>query len=92
MAQKPSDAASWFELGALLKDAGDADGAIDALRHAAALDDTDAGAFNTLGLLLKRKGDLEGSKQAFAKAAALRDAEAKKKAKALAEGSTRVAK
>ena len=67
----------------MLKGQGDADGAIDALRHSVALDDKDAGAFNTLGLLLKHKGDAAGAKEAFDRAAALREAENDAKRKRL---------
>ena len=73
-------------------DQDDTAGAIDALRHSVSLDGADAGAFNTLALLLKRTGDAEGAKEAFAKAAALRKAEADEKAKALRDGSARIAK
>jgi Flp pilus assembly protein TadD len=73
-----------------LKQQGDVDGAIEALRHSVSLDDQDAGAFNTLGLLLKRKGDESGAKEAFARAAALRQAEAEEKQKKLRQGAAEI--
>ena len=70
----------------MLKDLGQVDGAIDALRRSVALDDKNAGAYNNLGLLLRRKGDAGGAKEAFTKAAEIRQAEADEKAKKLGQG------
>lgn len=76
---------AWYQLGTILKQQGDVDGAIEALRRSVALDEQDAGAFNTLGLLLRKKGDIAGAQQAFDKAAAIRASENARKQKALGQ-------
>lgn len=87
MAQRPEYNEAWYILGTTLKQQGDADGAIEALRRSVALDDLNAAAWNNLGLLLRRKGDTAGSAEAFAKAAEIRKAEEREKEKKLKQGS-----
>ena len=77
---------AWYILGTTLKQQGDTDGAIEALRRSVALDDQNAAAWNNLGLLLRRKGDQAGAQEAFAKAAAIRKAEEEEKEKKLQQG------
>lgn len=84
--QGPEYVQAWYTLGNTLKQHGDADGAIDALRHSVKLDDQNAAAWNNLALL-RRKGDIAGSDEAFAKAADLRKQEEDKKEKHLQKAS-----
>jgi Flp pilus assembly protein TadD len=83
---RPQYVEAWNMLGNNLKDQGDVDGAIEALKQSVALDATNAGAYNSLGLLLRKKGNTEEAKQAFAKAAELRRGEQEKKQKSLQQG------
>ena len=86
VAQRPGYNDAWYILGTTLKQQGDVDGAIEALRHSVALDDLNAAAWNNLGLLLRRKGDKAAAEEAFAKAAAIRKAEEEEKEKKLQQG------
>ena len=56
-------------LGTALKQKGDLEGAVTALRDAIRLDPENPGPYNTLGQVLRMKGDVEGSRQAFAEGA-----------------------
>ena len=88
--QRPGYLDAWSRLGTVLKEQGDADGAIAALRKSVELGDDDAATFNNLGLLLKRKGDADGSKAAFARAVELRQAAEQAKEKSLNAGAAKV--
>jgi len=81
--QRPDYNDAWYILGTTLKQQGDIDGAIDALKRSVALDGLNAAAWNNLGLLLKRKGDSDGATHAFAKAAEIRKSEDTAKQKKL---------
>ena len=56
-------------LGTALKQKGDLDGAVSALKEAIRLNPGDPGPFNTLGQALRQKGDLTASQAAFAQGA-----------------------
>jgi len=86
VAQRPEYNDAWYILGTTLKQQGDADGAIEALRRSVVLDGLNAAAWNNLGLLLRRKGDTAGAAEAFAKAAEIRKAEEREKEKKLKQG------
>jgi Flp pilus assembly protein TadD len=90
--QRPDYTDGWYQLGTILQQQGDVDGAIAALTKTVALDGTDDGAYNSLGLLLRKRGDLEGSKAAFAKAAEVRAAKLQAKEQSIREGAARISK
>jgi Flp pilus assembly protein TadD len=69
---RPDYAAAHYMLGTALKQKGDLDPAIEALRESIRLDPNDPGPHNTLGQILRIKGDLEGSKRSFAEGAAIK--------------------
>jgi Flp pilus assembly protein TadD len=72
IAQRPDYAAAHYMLGTALKQSGDLEGAMNALREAIRLSPDDPGPYNTLGQVLRAKGDLEGSKRAFSEGARLK--------------------
>jgi Tfp pilus assembly protein PilF len=61
VAQRPEYIDACYILGTTLKQQGDVDGAIDALRRSVTLDKQNAAAWNNLGLMLRRKGDTAGA-------------------------------
>ena len=67
---RPDYAEAYFMLGTALKQKGDSDSAVAALREAIRLNPNDPGPFNTLGQALRQKGDLTASQAAFAEGAA----------------------
>jgi Flp pilus assembly protein TadD len=89
VAQRPEYIEAWYILGTTLKQQGDVDGAIEALRRSVTLDKQNAAAWNNLGLMLRRKGDATGAQQACAMAAEIRRAEEREKEKRLQQGMAR---
>ena len=78
VALRPDYGEAYFMLGTALKQKGDLDGAIPALREAIRLEPANPGPYNTLGQALRLKGDAGGSKAAFAQGAKVkREAEAR---------------
>jgi Flp pilus assembly protein TadD len=69
---RPEYGEAHYMLGTALKQKGDLDAAIVALREAIRLDPENPGPYNTLGQVLRIKGDLEGSKAAFADGARMK--------------------
>jgi len=84
--QRPEYAQAWYMLGVALKQKGDLDEAMDALRKSIAIDGATSGPYNTLALLLRQKGDSAGAKSAFAKAAEIKRAAEQKQANMLRLG------
>jgi hypothetical protein len=66
-----------------LKQQGDLDGALGALRESIRLNADDPGPHNTIGQILRAKGDLEGSKKAFAEGARIKSRKEAEQAKML---------
>jgi cytochrome c-type biogenesis protein CcmH/NrfG len=70
-------------LGTALKQNGDLDGALKALREAARLLPDDPGPFNMIGQILRIQGDLDGSRQAYAEGARIKQKKEAEQAESL---------
>jgi Flp pilus assembly protein TadD len=72
VAQRPEYGQAHSLLGSALKQKGDLDGALRALREAARLLPEDPGPSNMIGQILRMQGDIDGSKLAFAEGARIK--------------------
>jgi len=81
VAQRPEYGQAHYLLGSALKQKGDLDGALKALREAARLLPEDPGPSNMIGQVLRSQGDTEGSKLAFAEGARIKEKKEAEQAK-----------
>lgn len=65
---EPNDAGHWNEMGRLLFELGDDDGAIAAMERSLAIDETRSATWNNFGVALKRAGKWQGAVLAFDRA------------------------